>query len=1151
MTMTNILSHAGRLAVISLICGWLAPPCQGAAGAVGDEQTVVTSLAQLKQLVREDMSRVAAVRIEGTVWWSSEDEGRIILKDETAVLQLELDLPCAMPNLGDRLLLEGDCSFVKTRDYIKLSGVPVVENGGLHPPEEKSGAVKLQAGRHPIRVLWFNRTDRLGLEVYYEGPELERQRIPDAALFHQAADAANGTTNLVKGVRYRCCEGPWWSHLPNFDHMAAVKTGVADNFDISVASRTNHVGLLFEGVLDIPRDGNYIFHVFSDDGSRLFIGDSSLRIHTVGHAAIPALKPAVMEPGQAEASEYQWSEIQGIVTSFSRSEGTLTVDLMSGPDLVRLNVAEDSDCSYTLRPQNRIRAAGVGRRIRSLDGSWVFGDFFVQRWEDIEQQYVTPSIWGEYPLTAIRKLLAEKPSSVVDSVVHLSGIITSGNAVPSMVLEDRTGRIAVDGTVPGELAGHSTEVLGLLGMDGSNLMLRCALFQRLGAPGTAADSLPVLTTAEQVGRLSLDEAAQAYPVRLRGVITSLNQYEGAVLQDSSRGIYLWLTKPDDVSDEEWRPIAVQSGDYCEVEGVTAPYQFNPYVRVSRLTKLGAGTLPAPVQPSWDQLINGSMHCNYVELEGVVASIKDDTIALLTRDGRINVRLNPIGPEMPPDALGATVRLHGCLLADWDGESRQVVIGSIYLDQHSVTVVHPAPPDPFSIPMKHVGDLLQFDPQAGALQRVKVSGLLIHHDEQLSYLMDEGHGLRFLPLEPVTTQVGCRVEVVGFADLSGSSPLLREAIVRPLGQTELLQPRKLEAGDLLRDEYDSILVQLDGVLLGLSKRHDGTVLEMQSGLRRFLATVRDPDGLDESLIPGCELELTGVYVGLGGDRVLGRPIDSFELRLNSVRDIRFLSRPPWWTLKRMLMVVGLLFGVLFAFLVWINLLHRKVEARTQELGDQIQQRERAERQREIERERARLAHDLHDDLGAGLTEANMLSLLVTSPATSAEEKERCADEMNDLLLRMVMSLDEIVWAENPRNDTISSLAGYLCAHAQRLLDLASISCGLDVAKDLPEQSLDPKFRQELFLAFKEAITNVVQHADASKVWLRIAVQDDDLVITVSDDGCGILPTGQAAGADGLINMRGRMDALGGSCEIQGEPGKGTTVRLRAPIKRIET
>jgi signal transduction histidine kinase len=216
--------------------------------------------------------------------------------------------------------------------------------------------------------------------------------------------------------------------------------------------------------------------------------------------------------------------------------------------------------------------------------------------------------------------------------------------------------------------------------------------------------------------------------------------------------------------------------------------------------------------------------------------------------------------------------------------------------------------------------------------------------------------------------------------------------------------------------------------------------------------------------------------------------------------------------------------------------------------QIQKRQLAERTREIEQERARVAHDLHDDLGSGLTEVNMLTTLVKSPTTSADEKERYLGELTETARRMVTSLDEIVWAVNPRNDIIASLASYFGSYAQRLLDLASISCGLDIANDLPEYPLDPKYRQELFFAFKEALTNVVRHSGATQVWLRISVRNDCLIVEVSDDGRGFDPKNRQAGHDGIANMTERLNSLDGRCEIISSPREGTTVCLRASLPK---
>ena len=179
---------------------------------------------------------------------------------------------------------------------------------------------------------------------------------------------------------------------------------------------------------------------------------------------------------------------------------------------------------------------------------------------------------------------------------------------------------------------------------------------------------------------------------------------------------------------------------------------------------------------------------------------------------------------------------------------------------------------------------------------------------------------------------------------------------------------------------------------------------------------------------------------------------------------------------------------------------------------------------------------------------MLTSLVKSPTTSVPEKERYLDDLSETALRMVTSLDEIVWAINPRNDTIASLASYFASYAQRLLDLASISCGLEIAEDLPEQPLDPKVRQEIFFSFKEALNNVVRHAHATQAWLRISVRDQSLIVEVADDGRGLDAQPGPAGSDGIANMNERMQSIGGTCEIISDAQQGTTIRFRAPLPR---
>jgi len=194
----------------------------------------------------------------------------------------------------------------------------------------------------------------------------------------------------------------------------------------------------------------------------------------------------------------------------------------------------------------------------------------------------------------------------------------------------------------------------------------------------------------------------------------------------------------------------------------------------------------------------------------------------------------------------------------------------------------------------------------------------------------------------------------------------------------------------------------------------------------------------------------------------------------------------------------------------------------------------------------MAQDLHDDLGAGLTEVNMLGSLVGNPLTSAGEKARYLDQLSEVARRLVTSLDEIVWAVNPRNDSAASLASYFASYTQQFLELASVSCGLNIPENLPQCPLNSKFRHNLFLAFKEALNNLARHSGASEARLEIKIEGSELVLALVDNGRGLEGREAGPGADGLRNMRDRIAGLGGRCDVESPASGGTAVRFRVPL-----
>ena len=196
----------------------------------------------------------------------------------------------------------------------------------------------------------------------------------------------------------------------------------------------------------------------------------------------------------------------------------------------------------------------------------------------------------------------------------------------------------------------------------------------------------------------------------------------------------------------------------------------------------------------------------------------------------------------------------------------------------------------------------------------------------------------------------------------------------------------------------------------------------------------------------------------------------------------------------------------------------------------------------ERERRRIAHDLHDDLGGSLTEISLLAGSVPATAEGSEvlgQVQRKADGL-------VHALDEIVWAVNPRHDSAASLAEYLAGYARDFLEAAGLRLRLELPRDLPAVTLTPEQRHGLFLAAKEALNNVIRHAHAREVHLRLAVESRQIRIVLQDNGCGFDSAQTTSAGNGLTNLHERLKQLGGQATIRSEPGTGTTVELSLPL-----
>ena len=257
----------------------------------------------------------------------------------------------------------------------------------------------------------------------------------------------------------------------------------------------------------------------------------------------------------------------------------------------------------------------------------------------------------------------------------------------------------------------------------------------------------------------------------------------------------------------------------------------------------------------------------------------------------------------------------------------------------------------------------------------------------------------------------------------------------------------------------------------------------------------------------------------------------------------IKQPRHW-----LVVAGVLACGLVGASFWITRLRSKVKERSAALQMQILERERAEHQRLMEQERARIAHDLHDELGGDITEISMLATRAQGGSGNGEEQRRCLMQLTDKTRQMVAKLEEIVWAMDPRHDSVEALVSYLSFYADRFLGLANIKLTIDSSEDAASVVVEARMRHQLFLVFKEALANVVRHSRATEVRVEVRVTDRSLQVTVADNGRGLQGPDPTGGAhEGIANMRRRMEKSGGKFEVFGLKDQGTTVKFSVPLE----
>lgn len=203
---------------------------------------------------------------------------------------------------------------------------------------------------------------------------------------------------------------------------------------------------------------------------------------------------------------------------------------------------------------------------------------------------------------------------------------------------------------------------------------------------------------------------------------------------------------------------------------------------------------------------------------------------------------------------------------------------------------------------------------------------------------------------------------------------------------------------------------------------------------------------------------------------------------------------------------------------------------------------------LQQERARIARDIHDDIGSRMTQLVLHGEVARNDLPAGSEACLQLDQFCEEARGLLSTMDEVLWAVNPRRDTLRDFVSYVTEYAQQALKRTPIQCILDVEHEMPAETLDLPLRRNLLMAIKETINNAVKYSEASEVVLQIRRQNQSLVVVVRDNGRGFDPAAARPERNGLANMTQRMTELGGECRVISQPGQGCRIEFCVPLNR---
>lgn len=786
---------------------------------------------------------------------------------------------------------------------------------------------------------------------------------------------------------------------------------------------------------------------------------------------------------------------------------------------------------------------------------------------------------------------------------------------------------------------------------------------------SAADApLQEMRTAEQIRRLSSQQADLHYPVKLRGVVTFFDDRIAMksfrFIQDDTAGIYFFVAGSTNAP-------SLRPGQLVELEGETGAGAFAPVVTADHIRILGETNLPAAKPVSFEQLASGLEDSQFVEIRGLVRAVWFDQqfsnyiIELATGQGQLTMFATRLPVAQSEDLVDCTVRAKGVCWSRFNSQRQLFDSGLLIPLPEDLVIEQPAPNDPQTMPAQPIKSLLQYSWGGSYGHRVKVKGTVTLRDSNRMYIQDETEGLCVETRQSDRVVIGDQVEVLGFAASGIYSPLLKDGVYKRIKPGSPIMPDIVTPDEALTGTNDCRLVTIKATLLDRVLHGQDPFLVLQANGFVFHAQFNSllMDLKFKKLQNGSKLSVTGVCIidDLGEDWYSdpGWRAASFRLLLRSPTDVVVVESPPWWTLPRLFGAIGILCVVLLTAFGWVVLLRRRVHHQTQIIEEKLQaeaaikerylelfenandmvfthdlagrmtsinkagerllqyqrgdilskrlidliieeQRpaagawlqqvttgvevpaadwdfvnaagqklklevssrmvEQAGRSNEVEgiardvtarkrmereileisnREQQRLGHDLHDGVCQQLAAIAYRTHILArhlNEKNVAESSE--ASDISSLINESLVQTRTVARGLFPVRLEEEGLADAVEELTINISKLYHVKCDFSSSGTLPP--LHNSVAMHLHFIAQEAIMNAAKHSRATTITVQLKKENDDLVLSVQDNGVGFQSAFQDRDGMGIGIMRYRAKVIGAMLELHTQPAQGTLI-----------